>query len=177
MHTKKQKQKMPYKQIDFSGLSQRIADSKMEPVHSFANNFDHPILEADPELVSERQEQKGFQFDLKISPRFATILGVIGIGVLGLGIVSSLPNGTSSAAEPIDTTNLETAITNLREENTELSERNQELIQELRVFKQEELRSAPQVTETSEDETTTEQTTDETDELPEDTETSPLLFQ
>ena len=132
---------MPYKTVDISGLRQRIAHSRMEPVHAFGNSFDNPMLEADQTALAAG-ENKGFKVDLNLSPRAVTALGVIGVGILGIGLVSALPNGTSSASETTDTSNLEAAVMMLREENEDLEEQNLSLTRELRTYKQQEAREA-----------------------------------
>ena len=123
---------MPYLQIDTSGLASRVGETTQTTTPE--SSFGGQRLRTSPRRL--RGGMQSFNGNvttaMSMSPLVATVLGVLGVAVLGFGIVAALPNGGASASEPVDTTSLQTAVETLREENTTLLEENQQLREELR---------------------------------------------
>ena len=136
---------MPYLQIDTSGLESRVGG--FEPTstdQSSDRTFGRMHLRTSPRAArgSVRSFNGNVTTAMSVSPLVATVLGVLGVAVLGFGIVAALPNGGASASEPVDTTSLQTAVETLREENTALLEENRTLKQEIRQAQRGELAPA-----------------------------------
>ena len=129
---------MPYLQIDTSELESRVGASPAIAASASADRPDRAFgrmrLRTSPRAA--RGTLQSFNGNvttaMSVSPLVATVLGVLGVAVLGVGIVAALPNGGASASEPVNTANLQTAVETLREENATLLEENRTLKQEMR---------------------------------------------
>ena len=163
---------MPYLQIDTSELESRVGASPAVAASDSADRPDRTFgrmrLRTSPRAA--RGTLQSFNGNvttaMSVSPLVATVLGVLGVAVLGVGIVAALPNGGASASEPVNTSNLQTAVETLREENATLLEENRALKQEKREAQRGE---SPEVTPTQEADLETSATEAAEDETSENT--------
>ena len=131
---------MPYLHLDTSALQARInqngnATSGENEKHFSTQN----VLTVPQNLQGKSRNFGGVTTAMSMSPLVATVLGILGVAVLGFGLVAALPGDGARAAGTVDTSNLQAALEALKAENTALAEENRQLREEVRAAAQAEL--------------------------------------